>query len=134
MSRFLEFSVHGTVDNVPERARRAFQSVGRLRSFDPVDGIQGTIRAGSQTSQVEVKWKPGRTDGKLQIEITARTDQPSNRDGDAALYAFVRAYRDTPWPNSADDSEKRKRTLGRWILSLAILGAATAAAVWVAQH
>jgi len=134
MSRFLEFNVHGTVENVPERARRAFQSVGRIRSFDPVEGISGTIRAGSQTSQVEVKWKPGRADGKIQLEITARTEQASNRDGDAALYGFVRAYRETPWPDAESDAKARKRKLLRWVLAGSVLAAAAAAAVWVALH
>ena len=134
MSRFLEFQVPGSLDAVPERAKRAFQSVGRLQQYDATEGIRGTIRAGSQTSDVTVLWKPGRSNGKVHIEVRASTDQPSNKDGDAALYTFVRAYRNTPWPDPVADARARSRNRWRWVLAMTILAGAAAAAYWLTRH
>lgn len=127
MSRFLEFPVSGTVDTVPERARRAFRKAGRIRSFDKEAGIKGQIRADSHRAEVTVLWRSAPSEGQVMMEVRAVTDGFSNRSADSALYAFVRAYRDTDWPDPvADAAAARRRLIRACVASVISIGAVAA--------
>lgn len=113
MSRYLELTVSGTLDAVAERSRRAFRSIGRVRHFDPESCVEGILRTEGHPVRVTVRWGPARTAGQIHLDIRASTRTLQFRDADDALYDFVRAYRDTDWPDpEADRIRHRRRITG----------------------
>lgn len=133
MSRYLELDVPGALDMVAERSRRAFRSVGRVRRYDPASLVEGVVRTEGRRANVTVTWGPARTEGQIHLDIRASTRDPSSRGADAALYAFVRAYRATDWPDPDAESARRRRvTIGVGIAAgVGVL--ATVAALLIAR-
>jgi hypothetical protein len=108
MSRYLEIPVHGPLEQIARRAHLAFQTVGRIKSYEPTSGISGIIRCDGGSAQVQVRWHA--KDNHFLLDIAADSPERLYQVADRALYIFASEYKDV----TISEQEEVKVVPQRW--------------------
>jgi hypothetical protein len=123
MSRVMELVTQDSLEVTAQRAYEAYRRVGKVLEYDPAGHVEGKIYIDGYPALLTVEWKTHRDGQRVQLDVSATSNDELSRAADGALYRYLGAFKKVTPEELAELPKRRARNRAFAVVGLVAFGA-----------